>query len=87
MRSIRRMGRRVESGASRRRSKDTGSCLAYAKLIDKHSRACQSGLTACRQMSCPRYADMLRTQIVDSVTFMHQDIAQGCKAHKVDLND
>ncbi|CAE7680223.1 unnamed protein product [Symbiodinium sp. CCMP2592] len=26
-----------------------------------------------------KYADMLRTQIVDSVTFMHQDIVQGCK--------
>ncbi|CAE7449735.1 unnamed protein product, partial [Symbiodinium pilosum] len=26
-----------------------------------------------------KYADILRTQIVDSVTFIHQDIAQGCK--------
>ena len=29
-----------------------------------------------------RYAQLLRTQIVDSVTFLHQDVSLGSKVHR-----
>lgn len=31
-----------------------------------------------------RYSELLRTQIVDSVTFLHQDVSLGSKAEKTE---